>query len=135
MGFGPLHEAGRGQKRKKREDMTPNRSRAVSVAEATNRALRKREPADGIIYHGYPHHCYVTDPYAPHLAAVVYPGCSVYFALRGEDAEKSPEELNRREGVTPAQLAAMEAGVKHGWENPLADPMAYNAAGEFLGIA
>lgn len=38
------------------------------------------------------------------------------------DAQLSPEEFNRRLGITPEQVAAMENGAVDGWEVPEADP-------------
>ena len=38
------------------------------------------------------------------------------------DARLSPEEFNRRHGITPEQVTAMENGSLHGWEVPEADP-------------
>lgn len=38
------------------------------------------------------------------------------------DTPLSPEEFNRRHGITPEQVAAMENGALHGWEIPEADP-------------
>ena len=41
----------------------------------------------------------------------------------------SPEEFNRRHGITPEQVAAMENGALHGWEVPEADPDIVRAHG------
>jgi len=41
----------------------------------------------------------------------------------------SPDEFNRRHGITPEQVAAMENGALHGWEVPEADPDIVRAYG------
>lgn len=56
------------------------------------------------------------------------PSGTVIAIRRGElgyyivDTQLSPEEFNRRHGITPEQVAAMENGALHGWEIPEADP-------------
>lgn len=42
----------------------------------------------------------------------------------------SADELNRREGVTPAQREAMHCGSMMGWEVPGADPDRYDENGQ-----
>lgn len=42
------------------------------------------------------------------------------------------EEINRRAGITPAQLAAMKAGVRYGWGDPRADPAGYDRQGNWI---
>lgn len=88
-----------------------------------------------LLFEGYPHHAYVRDPYGvPARSAIVYPGENSYYRI-GERhlAMLDPAELNRRAGVTPAQARACEMGMVYGWDSQYANPMAYNAAGEFLG--
>ncbi|MBQ9227604.1 MAG: hypothetical protein IJ168_02130 [Eubacterium sp.] len=41
------------------------------------------------------------------------------------------KELNNELGLTNQQVAAMEAGVKKGWDSPEADPRNYTEQGEF----
>jgi hypothetical protein len=75
----------------------------------------------------------------PSIAFTVLPATGETVAiLRGESAYyhigsvKSPDELNRMYGVTPAQARAMLAGATHGWATALADPDNYDADGAFL---
>ena len=48
------------------------------------------------------------------------------------DTRKTVDELNEFFGVVPQQIAAMRAGLKHGWNSPLADPDVYNARGKLI---
>jgi hypothetical protein len=56
--------------------------------------------------------------------------------LRGEPdyyrvgTTKTAAQLNAMYGVQPAQQQAMLAGVRHGWNTPLADPSRYDARGQ-----
>jgi hypothetical protein len=47
--------------------------------------------------------------------------------VKGEDKAK---ELNEKLGITPAQVAAMEAGSMFGWSCPGADPDTYDENGK-----
>lgn len=110
--------------------MLPRPMKAVSVGEIA----RGESTKNTLLFKGYPHHSYIEDPYTGQTG-VVYPGDSVIYApkVRGE-AQEEPAELNRRYGVTPAQAAACCYGVMFGWDAARANPMAYNAAGEYMGV-
>ena len=110
--------------------MLPKPSKAVPVSKLARGESKKNE----LLVKGYPHHSYVQDPYTGDTG-VVYPGDSTIYApkVRGELHEE-PEVLNRRYGVTPAQAAACCYGVMFGWDASRANPMAYNAAGEYMGV-
>ena len=96
-------------------------------------------------YGGYPAYCVVEDPYMAGQLAVIYPGDSVYYT--GPRMMKQVEQAARRRlgtvndaaalnallGVTPAQAAAMKAGVEHGWDSYLANPAAYDHRGRYVG--
>lgn len=110
--------------------MLPKASKAVPVSELA----RGESAKNALLFRGYPHHCYTQDPYTG-LTGVVYPGESTIYAPKiREEARHTPEELNRQYGVTPAQAAACQYGVMFGWDAARANPMAYNAAGEYMGV-
>ena len=98
-----------------------------------SRTLPRTQSENALTFKGYPHHCYVRDEYND-ITSVIYPGEHTYFKPKvPAEAHADPAELNRQYGVTPAQVAACEAGLAEGWQSPRANPMAYNAAGEYLG--
>lgn len=110
--------------------MLPKPMKAVSVGEIS----RGESSKNALLFKGYPHHCYMTDPYTGQTG-VIYPGESTIFAPKvREEARHTPEEMNRQYGVTPAQAAACQYGVMFGWDASRANPMAYNAAGEYMGV-
>ena len=41
--------------------------------------------------------------------------------------------MNQALRVSPAQAAAMEAGIQYGWSDPRANPANYTAAGDYCG--
>lgn len=58
----------------------------------------------------------------------IYAGDSVLYGFSGRS---SADTLNRSAGVTPAQAAAMMAGVSYGWDDPRANPENYSPAGVY----
>ena len=50
------------------------------------------------------------------------------------DANRTREERTRQYGVTSGQVQACWYGVMHGWDYARANPMAYNLAGDYLGV-
>ena len=95
-------------------------------------------------YKGYPEFCFAINP-ANECLCRIYPGDDTRYGIRRKDVEgiiPDPEHyrsynyryLNRQLGVTPAQGAAMMAGMHYGWDSKLADPMAYNQSGVYAGV-
>lgn len=98
-----------------------------------SKTMKKEETGTGLLFKGYPHHCYIHDPYSGHTG-VIYPGDkTIYKPEKEYEASLAPEDLNRQYGVTPGQVQACWYGVMHGWDYARANPMAYNLAGEYLG--
>lgn len=61
-------------------------------------------------------------------------GESTLYPLEGSAwpvpfTDEDVAEINQRAGVTPAQLAAMVAGVRYGWKDPRTDPAGYDRQG------
>lgn len=91
---------------------------------------------------GYPHRYYCSNPYSLGESCYIVPGCTCFYGGRGltyEQLHTNPAWLNRQEGITPPQEAAMDWAARqiregyNPWRDPHADPMMYNAAGEYLG--
>lgn len=66
------------------------------------------------------------NPADPCLVITVKPGVLGYYpAYRCASAEAAREmaaRMNTKDGVTPAQVVAMEYGSLFGWDAPIADP-------------
>lgn len=67
----------------------------------------------------------------------IYRGESTLYPLEGSAwpvpfTDEDVAEINQRAGVTPAQLAAMVAGVRYGWRDPRADPAGYDRQGNWM---
>lgn len=78
-----------------------------------------------------PEHCFLQDPIEPTHVHLLKRGSVGYWLFR---VKQTPEEAkafcaSHNEGVTPAQLAAMEAGSHFGWDIPGANPDNYDANG------
>lgn len=84
------------------------------------------------VYAGLPAQAYVPNPYDFGRPAIVYPGDSVYYSAP-EPHDKACAYMNQALRVSPAQAAAMEAGIQYGWSDPRANPANYTAAGDYCG--
>ena len=93
-----------------------------------------------------PAQAYVPNPYDFGRPAIVYPGDSVYYsAPEPHDKARAADTvldavrrtacayMNQALRVSPAQAAAMEAGIQYGWSDPRANPANYTAAGDYCG--
>lgn len=60
---------------------------------------------------------------------VVERECNRYIPIY---VQRSADELNALEGITPAQREAMLAGSLFGWNCPAAQPDRYDSAGNFI---
>ena len=91
---------------------------------------------------------YVPNTYDCGRPAKVYPGDNTYYCVKGAplcavDAEDAALLAIRRTvcrtmnqcygAATPAQVAAVEAGIKYGWSDRRANPALYDADGAFCG--
>lgn len=83
------------------------------------------------VYAGLPAQAYVPNPYDFGRPAIVYPGDSVYYsAPEPHDKARAADTvldavrrtacayMNQALRVSPAQAAAMEAGIQYGWSDP-----------------
>lgn len=122
-----------GNDKKERKDIMslPRPIRPVPVSKVLQPEHEGRET---LLFKGYPHHCYIEDPYSGRTG-VIYPGDKTIYKPEKElEATIAPEELNRQYGVTSGQVQACWYGVMHGWDYARANPMAYNLAGDYLGV-
>ena len=98
------------------------------------------------VYAGLPARAYVHNPYDFGRPAIVYPGDSVYYsAPEPHDKARAADTvldavrrtacayMNQALRVSPAQAAAMEAGIQYGWSDPRANPANYTATGDYCG--
>ena len=100
------------------------------------------------VFPGMPMFAYVPNPYDCGRPAKVYPGDNTYYCVKGAplcavDAEDAALLAIRRTvcrtmnqcygAATPAQVAAVEAGIKYGWSDRRANPALYDADGAFCG--
>lgn len=100
------------------------------------------------VFPGMPMFAYVPNPYDCGRPAKVYPGDNTYYCVKGAplcavDAEDAAplairhtvcRTMNQCYGTaTPAQAAAVEAGIKYGWSDRRANPALYDADGTFCG--
>ena len=100
------------------------------------------------VFPGMPMVAYVPNPYDCGRPAKVYPGDNTYYCVKGAplcavDAEDAALLAIRRTvcrtmnqcygAATPAQVAAVEAGIKYGWRDLRAKPARYDADGAFCG--
>lgn len=107
--------------------------------------MSRMETVSTNVYGGYPLFCVVEDPYDHEGLALIYPGDNVYYGGRPRLREVesvlhrrlwrtgNADEINSMLGVTPGQVAAMKAGVEHGWDDWRANPAAYDARGKYIG--
>ncbi len=122
-----------GNNKKERKDIMslPRPMKAVPVSKGLQPEHEGREK---LLFKGYPHHCYIEDPYSGRTG-VIYPGDKTIYKPEKEfEATMNPDELNRQYGVTSGQVQACWYGVMHGWDYARANPMAYNLAGDYLGV-
>lgn len=100
------------------------------------------------VFPGMPMFAYVPNPYDCGRPAKVYPGDNTYYCaktapLSAVDAGDAVllelrrmvcRTMNQCYGTaTPAQAAAVEAGIKYGWTDRRANPALYDADGMFCG--
>ena len=100
------------------------------------------------VFTGMPPFAYVPNPYDAGRPAKVYPGDNTYYCVKvaplcAVDAEDAAllairrtvcRTMNQCYGTaTPAQAAAVEAGIKYGWSDCRANPALYDADGAFCG--
>ncbi len=88
--------------------------------------------SEEVVYPGLPRCALVRDEDG--RVCQICRGESTLYPLEGSAwpvpfTDEDVAEINQRAGVTPAQLAAMVAGVRYGWKDPRADPAGYDRQG------
>lgn len=95
-------------------------------------------------YPGMPPFAFVPNPYDGGRPAKVYPGDNTYYAVAYTVSTEDNTAMAIRRtvcdymnqciaAVTPAQAAAVEAGINYGWNDRRANPALYDAYGTFCG--